>query len=112
MKKDSLFLMISCLFLVSCMKKYKYTLKLKHCNDNLYVESFNINPAGVDADYITDSLNFRFYVGRWDSDHENFSYTCMGDSIFIKKLDTTGDFQVLEQRAYSLKKLKQQKTFH
>lgn len=92
------------------MKKYKYTLKL--CDHNLYVERFMVNPAGVNADYLTDSLTFRIYVGKWDSDHENFSYVCMGDSIFIKKLYTMGEFQGPEQQAYSLQKLKQQKSFH
>ena len=71
------------ILLIGCFKKYDYTLKV--C-DNLYVEEFIVNPAGVAADYLTDSTNFRLYVGNWDTDHENFSYACRGDSIVIEKL--------------------------
>jgi hypothetical protein len=112
MKKYILFTIVLCLSFSLCAKRHKYTLKV--CNGTLSVERFNINPAGVDVDYLTDSLNFRLYIGKWDNDHENFSYTCIGDSVFIKKLgiiDMSGKFHVLEERAYSVQKLKQEKGF-
>ena len=112
MKKYILCITILSSLYVGCIKKFKYTVKV--CDDNLYVERFNINPAGVDADYLTDSLNFRLYVGKWDNEHENFNYTCTGDSVLIKKLgiiDTTGEFQIIEKRVYSLQELKKKKMF-
>jgi hypothetical protein len=67
----------------SCIKRHKFTTKV--CNKNLYAEVFIINPAGVNEDYLTDSVNFRMYVGKWDDEHENYSYICKGDSIEIEK---------------------------
>jgi hypothetical protein len=109
MKKNILFLIILCCLWATCKKKHKYTLKLPSCNENIYIEQFNVNPAGVDADYLTDSLNFRVYVGKWDNEHEFFSYVCMGDSILIKKIDITGEFETPPAQMFSLEKLKQQK---
>ena len=112
MKNHILYITLLSSFFVGCVKKIKYTVKI--CDDKLYVERFNINPAGIDEDYLTDSLNFRIYVGKWDNEHENFNYTCSGDSVLIKKLgiiDTTGEFQVLEKRVFSLKELKTKKVF-
>ena len=113
---------ISIAILVSgCEKEYKHTLKA--CN-NLYVETFNVNPAGVDGDYLTDSINFRLYVGRWDNEHEYFAYSCKGDSIYIHKVNTSDkncreltlqdgtrtvrcDIDTIERRVFSLNQLKE-----
>ena len=95
---------------MGCLKRYKHTTKV--CNNSLYVEVYNINPAGVDADYLTDSINFKLYVGSWDNEHEHFAYECKSDSIFIEKLDVSeAKFRVLEKKAYSLQELKQKKMF-
>ena len=104
-------LLLTTLF-VGCIKQYKHTVKV--CDGKFYVEVYNINLAGVDADYLTDTLNFRLYVGKWDNEHENFTYSCTNDSILIEKIgivDSTGKFQVLEKRVYSLKELKKNKVF-
>src|SRR3954462_10684254 len=70
------------LFSVGCMKQHKKTLSV--C-DGLYVESFRVNPAGVNRDYLTDSVSFRFSVDRWDDEHEMISYRCASDSIYVMK---------------------------
>jgi hypothetical protein len=70
---------------VGCAGKHKATIKV--CGDQFYIESFNVNPAGVDEDYLTDSLSFRVYIGKYDNDHQNFSYVCKGNSITIMKLE-------------------------
>jgi hypothetical protein len=80
--KYSAFILFLCLFFVGCVKRFKFTVPI--CN-KLYVEIFNINPAGVDEDYLTDSTSFRFYVGNFDNEHENYRYICEGDSIKIEK---------------------------
>jgi hypothetical protein len=74
-----------CTLLTSCTKKYKFTSAV--CDKKLFVEVFNVNPFGVDADYLTDSLNFRKYIGDCDSEHEIHSYTCKGDSLYIIKME-------------------------
>lgn len=94
------------LFLSACIKKYKQTNKF--C-ENLYIEIFNVNPAGVDSHYITDSFTFRFYVGKIDNEHENYHYMCSGDSLVIEKiasLDNSGYMRVIESRVFSFKDLK------
>ncbi|HTR28905.1 MAG TPA: hypothetical protein VMH27_06530 [Puia sp.] len=47
---------------------------------HLYVESRNVNAFGVDEVRLTDSLNFRVFVGKCDVEHETFTFVC-GDSI-------------------------------
>jgi len=92
---------------MGCVKTYKFTSHV--CNGKLYAENFNVNPAGVDAVYLTDSLSFRLYVGKYDNEHENFNFGCKGDSVIIKKLasiDTTGIMKVIETNVYNLKDLK------
>jgi hypothetical protein len=75
---------------ICCVKKYKRTVK--HADCQLYIEVFNVNPAGVDEDYLTDSSNFRVYVGQFDNEHENFGYVCNGDSIKIIKSRIDGTY--------------------
>jgi hypothetical protein len=73
------------------------------------VEVFNVNPAGVDVDYITDSVNFRMYVGRYDNEHEIINFQCRGDSLVIRKLgerDFRGERGVIDTQVYSIKELK------
>ena len=35
---------------------------------------------------MTDSMSFKIYIGKFDNEHENFSYVCSGDSIKVLKL--------------------------
>src|ERR1700683_980176 len=83
-----------------CIRKYKWTLPI--C-DKLYVEVYNVNPAGVYSEYLTDSLSFRLYVGKIDFESERYLYHCSGDSIAIEtlardtssiKLDTSNSFGI------------------
>lgn len=108
MKYISVYVVLLTTLFVGCIKQYKHTVKV--CDGKLYVERFNVNPAGVDADYLTDSLSFRIYVGNWDNEHENFTYGCNADSVFIEKIDASEvKFRVLEKRAYSIQDLKKKK---
>lgn len=86
MKVYILYCFMICSLFVSCIKEYKLTAKI--CNNVLYLEVYNINPAGVDADYLTDSTNFRMYVGSYDNEHDYFTYECSNDSIYILKIQT------------------------
>lgn len=103
---------LMCLLLMGCVKKYKFTSNV--CNGKLYAENFNVNPAGVDAVYLTDSLNFRLYVGKFDNEHENFHFICKEDSVVIEKIasiDTTSIMRVIETRVYNLVDLKKKGKF-
>lgn len=84
------------------------------CDNRLYLEHFEINPAGVNESYLTDSLNFRIHVGKYDSEHENIRCVCNGDSVFIQKIatiDTSGVRKVIELTTYSLSSLKERHDF-
>ena len=68
-----------CITFTSCYKRYIGTRNI--CGNNLYVEIYEINPAGVDACYLTDSTNFRMYIGRFDPESANYDFKCHGDSF-------------------------------
>ena len=83
-KNTRLILATISLLFIGCIKKHKFTANV--CNGQFCVEDFNINPAGVDELYMTDSLNFKVYVGKFDKEHKNFSFKYNGDSIIVMKL--------------------------
>jgi hypothetical protein len=98
------------LLCIGCTKKYKSTTSV--CGGQFYVETFNVNPTGVDEDYLTDSLDFRLYIGKFDNEHENFSYVCNGDSIRIMRLgvETFGPkMKITDSKLLSLADLKNKK---
>ncbi len=117
--------LLLCIALTNCTKKYKFTAKV--CDKNLFVEVFNVNTFGVDADYLTDSVNFRKYIGDFDYEHENYSYACKGDSIFIIKtvngnrwardtivdgrMTVVSNFDTIENLRFSLLQLKKLDNF-
>jgi hypothetical protein len=90
--RSNIILLLS-LLLLGCNKHEKFKRTVKVCNDRFFVEVYNTNPAGIDVHYLTDSVSFRFLVGKFDNDHENFSYSCEGDTITIKKLESAGPGQ-------------------
>lgn len=97
---------LSGLILIGCNEKYKWTTGV--CENRFFVERFNVNRAGMDAHYLTDSSTFRMYVGKFDNEHENYSYSCVGDSIVIAKLaaDPSGARKQVARNAYSIAALK------
>ena len=112
-----------CILFSSCMKKYKFTAKV--CDKNLFVEVYQINYFGVDADYLTDSTNFRKHIGDWDEEHENYSYSCKGDSVYIMKTvsgnrwakwDSTAktvisNFDTIQNLTFSISQLKKENNY-
>ena len=53
--------------------------------DHLYLEYFNINPFGVEEVYLTDSVNFRVYIGKYDAEHEKVRCQVEGDTLVVRK---------------------------
>lgn len=72
------------------------------CDNTIFVE---INEEWVDMGniYITDSVNFRVHVIRFDPGHESFDFKCKGDSLIVYK--TYLRKEVLKR--FSIKDLKQ-----
>ncbi|MBK7389099.1 MAG: hypothetical protein IPN13_12200 [Bacteroidetes bacterium] len=66
-------------------KNLKRTYKV--CDD-LYAEVFCAFGQGAfggsrDAEWITDSINFRLFLGSFDEIEGGFSYKCNGDTIYV-----------------------------
>ncbi len=72
------------------------------------------------SDYLTDSVNFRMYIGTFDNAHENFIYKCNDDNVYVEKVrieeegipyNTKSTVKVIERKTVNLKKLREQKRF-
>jgi hypothetical protein len=81
------------------------------CGCNLYAENYCIYGNGymttdLNAEYLTDSVSFRKYLGVYDDGYEHIDILCKGDSIIVAK--TSSEFintqwskpRVLEQKKY------------
>lgn len=78
-------LVVTAYLLSGCVELHKRTNSF--CNGQLYVETVTVGPFGVDADYLTDRQHFRLKVGTCDNEHEDFVYSCRGDTIQVVKVD-------------------------
>jgi hypothetical protein len=88
------------------VRKHKFTSKV--CDGRFSCEIFNINPAGVDEDFLTDSKNFKIYIGQFDNEHENFSVVCKEDSIQIFKFKAPvsgNQWDIIDTKTLSLSDL-------
>jgi hypothetical protein len=103
--------------LLGLLKRHKFTHK--YCN-GLYVEAYEVNLEGMNAEYLTDSVNFRIYIGNYDSENENFYYKCTGDSVYIEKVEsdeeglpnnTKTTSRIIEKKTVDLKTLIKQHRF-
>ena len=105
------FILFASLLLAGCGRKYDRTVTV--CDDSLYVEVFDVILVDEKEDYLTDSVNFRLFVGKADGEHENFNYRCEGDTISIRKITSApyGKKHVLNVRKYSLTQLKKHRIF-
>ena len=62
---------------------------------NIWEEKFRFFSGGaysaeLYSDYITDSANFRVYIGSHD-EYAGFEYTCNGDTLFVKEYKVNED---------------------
>jgi hypothetical protein len=99
------YIILVCFIISGCNKKYNRTVKV--CGGKLYVEIFDLNPIGVSEHHLTDSANFRLFVGEYDNEHDLFSYRCEGDTITIFTLKGSA---VTAERKFSLSKLRERKS--
>jgi len=126
--KFNIILIFSIVFVLGCgydkrSKKYhRFTNPI--CNGSLYIEGYTVFGSGalggnMMSDYLTDSANFRIYVGTYDDSPEKYFYTCKGDSIYIEKKRfeedpkspdaSKGTITTVEKKVYSLLTLKTKK---
>ena len=118
--KGNLILFFFC-FMFSCKNdrnKDKHTSIVRICTKNLFVETYTIFGGGAYggdkvSDYLTDSINFRIYIGTYNNGDEAYSYECRGDSINIYKVIGTRENKnrIINTRIYSLLNLEKKKIF-
>jgi|SRR5437762_6171281 len=120
-KKNNGYFLLFLFLLCSCKSnrsKGKYASTVQICNQNLYIETYTIFGSGAYggdrvSDYLTDSLNFKMYVGTYDNADEGFSYVCKGDSVKIYKVKGIRENRnkIVRTLTYSLSDLKKKKIF-
>ena len=91
-------------FSTGCYQKYHRTIAV--CNKKLFVEVYKHNFIDVAYEYLTDSSNFRMYVGKFDYEHAYYRYNCQSDSISISE---TYEGKVINIKKYSLVDLRKGK---
>jgi hypothetical protein len=90
--------------IVSCQTKYLRTEKT--CMKNCFLEIYERSQLGIS--YLTDSINFRIYVGQLNFENEYYQYKCKDDNLTILKyskgLGNSND--LIATKNYNLKQLK------
>lgn len=103
----SLFL---CTLFISCVYKHVGTAKV--CDKHLFFEVYERSQLGVC--YLTDSTNFRIYVGQLNFGLEDYKYECKNDTVIISRI-TIGysgvPNQVTQTKIYNLSQLKKDRKF-
>lgn len=95
--------------------KQKLFAKKLVCNQ-LWREKFRVFSGGaysaeLYSDYLTDSMNFRIYVGSHD-ESSSFDYQCAGDSVFVRKFAHDGNSKIIiEEKILSVSMLKKSHKF-
>lgn len=108
-------------FLFSCRNdrnKDTHSSTVMVCNKSLFVETYTIFGNGAYggdrvSDYLTDSTNFRIYIGTYDNGDEGYSYECKGDSINVYKITGRRENKnkIISTTVYSLSELRKKKVF-
>lgn len=97
------------LTLDSCREEYWFTYSV--CNNGLYVESYT-DARGIVYKYLTDSLDFNYFIGKNDGEHDQISVNCFRDSVEISKYgesNSTENVYIIVKRIYNIKDLKNHK---
>jgi hypothetical protein len=114
-KRNPLIVLIISVVFVSCYNSYIGTRSI--CENTLFVEFYKINPSGNATCYLTDSLNFKISLGKFDPDAGNYKFECKGDSLYVQKFKHRNQFMldtvniVTSKTALSLSLLKHDHTF-
>lgn len=85
--------------------------------DKIWREKFRVFSGGalsaeLYSDYITDSVNFRVYVGSHD-EYSGFQYECNGDTLFVNKFKVNAERNstIIERSSFSLSVLQKRHKF-
>jgi hypothetical protein len=106
--KSRIFIIITAnLFLWGCGERYIKSEKI--CDGKFYIE-FYTEWSDMGKCYLTDSVNFRVKIDRFNVESEYHYYQCKSDSIIIEKWskDELNPKHILETKKFSFKKLIQE----
>lgn len=83
--------------------------------DSLYVEKYELytlgnTPSGEYAEYLTDSINFRKYIGMYN-DYSLFKYQKNGGVLIIKTINRQDSLKIYETKSYQISVLKKTHSF-
>jgi len=89
--KSTFIIVVFMISLPACSNKNahgEFYVKNRIC-DKLWQEMYvvvqgNTFGTATYSDYLTDSINFRVYIGECD-EYSSYSYDCSGDSIIVEK---------------------------
>ncbi|MHA4811762.1 hypothetical protein ACX0G9_26940 [Flavitalea flava] len=113
---------LSILLFVGCQSDRSKTGEhstLPLCDHRFFVEVYTINGGGafggdrVSA-YLTDSINFRKYLGTYINSNESIATVCKGDSLYIYRTITDESTQkpkIVNTTIYSAENLKKNREF-
>ena len=96
MKIIRIFFGASVIALAGCFKRHIGTSNI--CSMNLYYEVFEVNPAGVNAAFLTDSSKFRTCLGTFDPGFQYFRIECKHDTIYVNKYNR--DFTIGKKEGF------------
>jgi len=84
--KRYLLSLLSCIT-IGCINSGKHQFT-SQWEKHLYIERYSAGLIGnLTAEYLTDSTNFRIYVGTFDEETSWFYYKRMGDIVSIEKIE-------------------------
>jgi hypothetical protein len=97
-------------------RKQKLFVTKSVCN-KIWTKKYNVFSGGaysaeLYSDYITDSVNFRVYIGSHD-EYSGFQYKCNGDTLLVKrfKVNEDGSTSIIESSIFRLTVLRKEHRF-
>lgn len=107
-----------CLIIISC-KNVNYSkknhLRTTIVNENLYLETYNVYNGGaiggaVETSYLTDSINFRKYLGKAMDYELIYTFVFQQNMVLVVKINTD-NYKVKKTEIYSISELKKEGKF-
>lgn len=107
----NVFVFFICLLSLGCDKKFIRTDII--CNHHLFLEVYE-KWSQIGVSYLTDSTNFKIFVGQINFENEYYEYECTSDNLVIIKYSKNyfnQSVNVIERKKYMISELKREGKF-
>ena len=112
------YLVLVIIFIQSCRSdrsKSQLLWTTNICN-KMYVETYMIIGGGSGggdrvSQYLTDSTNFRIYIGTYVQLDKHYWYQCISDSIRVNEVDELNGDKIISTRTFFLPDLQKENRF-